>query len=187
VDARGEGAAELRAVFSRADRNGNSRLERDEWYGNEAAFDRIDADRDGTISRAEFLADPAGTTGQVTFAQRDRNGNGVITANEWDGDDADFRRRDADGDGVLTRSEYRQATETGSAAYRAGRERGLADGRQAGHEDKTSDGRWDLDGQRELETADAGYAPVVGSREDYQRGYRAGFRIGYREGFGPRS
>jgi Ca2+-binding EF-hand superfamily protein len=186
-DGRGDGAAELRAVFTRADRNANGRLERDEWYGNEAAFDRIDADHDGAISRTEFLGGPVGTSGRGTFAGRDRNGNGVITTNEWDGDPAEFRRRDADGDGVLTREEYRESSETESPAYRAGRERGLADGRQAGREDKTiNGGRWDLDGQRELETADAGYAPVVGSREDYQRGYRAGFRTGYREGFGPR-
>ena len=66
-------------------------------------------------------------------------------------------------------------------------ERGLADGRKAGREDKQLRNQWDLDGQRELEQADAGYQASMGDRQDYQDGYRAGFRTGYREGFGPRN
>ncbi|OFW22289.1 MAG: hypothetical protein A3G21_01740 [Acidobacteria bacterium RIFCSPLOWO2_12_FULL_66_21] len=54
-------------------------------------------------------------------------------------------------------------------------------------EDKSvNGGKWDLEGQRELEQADAGYDQRLGAREDYQAGYRAGFRLGYRQGFGPR-
>jgi hypothetical protein len=53
---------------------------------------------------------------------------------------------------------------------------------QAGREDKPRG--WDLEGPRELETADAGYQPTVGAHADYQAGYRAGFRRGYRDGFG---
>ena len=67
-------------------------------------------------------------------------------------------------------------------AISAGYERGQQDGVQAGREDKPRG--WDLDGQRELETADAGYQPAAGARADYQAGYRAGFRLGYHEGFG---
>jgi hypothetical protein len=72
-----------------------------------------------------------------------------------------------------------------STAYRAGYERGRIDGRQAGWED---DRRrvWDLDGQRELDRADAGYRQDLGSLAEYQAGYREGFRLGYGEGFGPR-
>jgi len=58
---------------------------------------------------------------------------------------------------------------------------------KAGREDKTiNGGKWDLEGQRELEQADSGYRNELGTRTDYQAGYRAGFRVGYREGFGPR-
>jgi hypothetical protein len=72
-------------------------------------------------------------------------------------------------------------------AYRAGYDRGVIEGRQAGKEDKSvNGGNWDLEGQRELEQADSGYTPEVGARTDYQEGYRTGFRSGYREGFGPR-
>ena len=71
-----------------------------------------------------------------------------------------------------------------SVAYRAGYERGRQEGIQAGKEDKPRG--WDLEGQRELETADSGYEPRMGDRAEYQTGYRTGFRSGYREGFCPR-
>jgi hypothetical protein len=93
---------------------------------------------------------------------------------------------------VITRNEYRQradadpgALQDRSEAYRAGYNRGLAEGRQAGSEDKQRN-QWDLDGQRELEQADSGYYPQLGDRREYQAGYRAGFTRGYRLGFGPR-
>jgi Ca2+-binding EF-hand superfamily protein len=180
------------AAFNRADRNNDGVLTRAEWPDNRDSFDVADINNDGVITLAEYLDDgrEGEWRGGDSFSSLDRNGNGVITRSEWTGRPDDFRALDTDGDGVLTEGEYeyRQGrTNTESPAYRAGRERGLTDGRQAGREDRTiNGGKWDLDGQRELETADAGYNPVVGSHEDYQAGYRAGFRIGYREGFGPR-
>jgi hypothetical protein len=104
---------------------------------------------------------------------------------------------DRNGDGVITREEYSAvvadrtsgaaAPRNASRAYQAGYDKGLAEGRQAGREDKNvNGGKWDLDGQRELEQADSGYRPELGDRGDYQTGYRAAFRLGYREGFGPR-
>ena len=55
------------------------------------------------------------------------------------------------------------------------------EGIQAGKEDKPRG--WDLEGQRELETADSGYQASMGDRAEYQAAYRLGFRRGYREGF----
>jgi hypothetical protein len=68
-------------------------------------------------------------------------------------------------------------------AYQAGRARGLIEGRAAGRQDRDRNQGWDLEGQRELESADAGYAAGVGAKTDYQRGYREGFRSAYREGW----
>ena len=181
---------DLTAEFRRADRNGDGALSRAEWWADAATFDRVDQNRDGRLSLAEFLGEEVrdSSSDPRSFAALDRNGNGVITANEWDGRHEDFVALDADGDGVIARAEYGRANyPTQSAAFRSGRDRGLADGRQAGREDRTiNGGKWDLDGQRELETADAGYEAAMGSRSDYQAGYRAGFRAGYRDGFGPR-
>ena len=118
----------------------------------------------------------------------DVNGDGAITREEWHWNTAAFGRLDANRDGRLSRQEFENppvgdlAQE--SPAYRAGYERGRQDGIQAGKEDKPRG--WDLEGQRELEQADAGYEARLGNYADYQAGYRAGFRRGYPEGFGPR-
>ena len=180
---------ELSAVFAQADRNNDRVLSRNEWYGDLQTFERVDVNDDGRISLAEFLGeDVAGTTGEVRrgFAQLDTNGNGVITRNEWVDSREEFQALDDDNDGVITRAEFSNS-ENQSDAFRAGYNRGMTEGRQAGYEDKNvNGGRWDLDGQRELEQADSGYTTTIGSRSDYQAGYRAGFRRGYELGFGRR-
>ena len=108
------------------------------------------------------------------------------TRGHWNA--ADLDRREANGDGRLKRQEFDNSPDTilpqQTAAYRAGYTRGQSDGVQAGREDKPRG--WDLEGQRELETADAGYEGRLGSLGEYQAGYRTGFRRGHREGFGPR-
>ena len=181
---------ELEAQFVRADRNRDGALSRSEWWGDRETFGRVDRNKDGVIGLVEFMGEESSEPlpERPSFAALDRNGNGVITSGEWTGRPDEFRAADTDGDGVLTQREYRESHNvTDSAAHRAGRDRGLTDGRQAGREDRTvNGGKWDLEGQRELETADAGYDVNMGSRTDYQAGYRAGFRTGYREGFGPR-
>jgi EF hand len=179
------------------DQDNDGVVTRAEWRGSDEGFRQQDANDDGVLSGAEVRVarwrnrdpyDDEGTPDPRRFAALDRNGNGVITSGEWNRQADEFRALDTDGDGVLTRQEYRESRGPDtSPAFRAGRERGLADGRQAGREDRTVNGGvWDLDGQRELETADAGYSNSMGARDDYQEGYRAGFRVGYREGFGPR-
>ena len=73
-----------------------------------------------------------------------------------------FQSMDTNGDGAISRDEWAAAFERLDANH---------DGRLS---------------PRELETADSGYEPRIGSHEEYQAGYRAGFRLGYHEGFGPR-
>jgi EF hand domain-containing protein len=184
------------AEFHGMDRDNNGVITRAEWRGNRPSFRRYDLNRDDVLSGTEIWVDQRRGPGRgrgldrnpLSFTDLDRNKNGVITSGEWREPVEEFRALDADGDGVLTAREYADGREVvNSPAYRSGHERGLTDGRQAGREDKTRNGgRWDLDGQRELETADAGYSEGVGPRDRYQAGYRAGFRDGYREGFGPR-
>jgi Ca2+-binding EF-hand superfamily protein len=172
--------------FADLDVNNDGRLSRAEWHGAAGVFDALDLNRDGTLTRAEAV----GTEGGVRdgFKSVDVNNDGVIGRDEWHWNAAAFDRLDANRDGRLSRGEFETAPAAPAApetaAYRAGYERGRQEGIQAGKEDKPRG--WDLEGQRELETADSGYEGRLGPLNEYQAGYRAGFRRGYREGFGPR-
>jgi len=172
--------------FGDLDTNNDGRLTRGEWHGSAAVFDALDANRDAVLTRAEAVGTEGGARDE--FRSVDVNADGAISRNEWHWNAAAFDRLDANRDGRVTRQEFDSATPTilpqQTAAYRAGYERGHPEGVQAGREDKPRG--WDLEGQRELETADSGYQAGMGDRAEYQAGYRNGFRRGYREGFGVR-
>jgi Ca2+-binding EF-hand superfamily protein len=169
--------------FRYLDVNRDGRISRAEWHGTADRFDVLDDDRNGYLTAAEMFGNAAPPE---LFASVDVNRDGWIELNEWHWSRQTFDQRDVNHDGRLSRGEF---TGTEPAAnrnqtYRAGYDRGIVEGRQAGKEDRTLRNSWDLEGQRELEQADSGYQPGMGARTDYQAGYREGFRIGYREGFG---
>ena len=148
-----------------ADANSRARADRDERIDgrdvNRDRFDSLDTNNDGRISRAEWT----GTAER--FAVLDVNRDSVVTRQELGGPQGTVQR--------MPRTE----------AWTQGHTRGVIEGRQAGREDRSRN-TWDLDGQRELETADSGYEPRFGVKADYQAGYREGFRLGYGEGYGRR-
>ena len=170
--------------FPFLDTNRDGRLSRDEWHGSTSRFASLDANHDGFISRTEMLGTAAPPD---LFTSLDMNRNKIITPNEWQWSRASFDRLDVNGDGHLTVEELKGTTAVAeparSAAFRAGSERGLIEGRQAGREDRVQRGVWDLEGQMELEQADSGYNSTMGPRADYQAGYRESFRRAYREGW----
>jgi hypothetical protein len=182
-------------AFNRRDLNRDGQLSGNEIWPADGAVDsanptdwRENAERDNVLEQV--------------YRRADRNQDGIISRDEWTSDPTTFSRVDANSDGVITRPEYlgngwsAESALAGPATpaearrdspgYQSGYDRGLADGRQAGKEDKQYRNQWDLEGQRELEQADAGYTAALGARANYQAGYRAGFRAGYRQGFGPR-
>jgi Ca2+-binding EF-hand superfamily protein len=170
--------------FDNLDVNRDNRVSRNEWHGTTSQFMSLDTNHDGAITRVEMVGQDAPPE---LFSNLDINRDRVITPDEWQWSRVSFDARDLDHNGRLTREEFNGLANqpTTSAAYKAGQARGLIDGRQAGREDKTINGGvWDLEGQRELEQADAGYSANMGPRADYQAGYREAFRRGYREGFG---
>jgi Ca2+-binding EF-hand superfamily protein len=195
--------------FRAMDTDNDGVITRDEWQGNAQSFREHDLNHDGVLSgeevRPRVVDDRADRSRREEMAARferaDRNGDGRIARSEWTGTTAAFKRLDENGDGIVTRPEYFDFVQDGAVgtagtgipqnttrAYRAGYDRGVIEGRDAGKADKGVDGgHWDLEGQRELEQADSGYTPETGARADYQQGYRTGFRSGYREGFGPQN
>jgi EF hand domain-containing protein len=206
---------QMEARFRAMDTDGDGVVTRSEWRGTDAAFRQQDVNQDGVLSGTEVQAattapvqprivDPSrADVLNARFSRLDVNNDGRLVRDEWTAAAAGFDRADVDHDGIVTRAEY---LNTGRAqtrqvpspvlhadprentpGYRAGYDKGIVDGRQAGKEDRAAPaGTWDLEGQRELEQADAGFDPSRGAREDYQAGYRAGFRAGYPQGFGPR-
>jgi len=178
-------AAQSSMRFRDLDRNRDGVITRAEWRGNDQSFRQHDSNGDGILSADEVRANQ--DTGIVRdFSAVDLDGNGHVTAQEWR---RAFTQLDVNRDGSLTEDELQapnnQRSPAVTRAFQAGRDRGVIDGRQAGREDGARR-VWDLDGQRELEQADAGYTNEVGPRDQYQAGYRDGFRRGYAEGYGPR-
>jgi len=204
------------ARFRTMDQDADGVITRSEWRGNPEGFARYDTNHDGVLSGSEIWIGgrrtdvPAANTNAAntrqrqddlleTFYRADRNDDGRIAREEWWSDSATFARVDRNHDRSISEQEFLGTENVASPrpsnadearrerpAYRAGYDRGLIEGRQAGKEDKEQRNQWDLAGQRELEQADSGYTSQVGLREDYQAGYRSGFRLGYRQGFGPR-
>src|SRR6476469_2042544 len=202
-------SAQDRSQFRGLDRNGDGVITRAEWRGNNQSFRNHDLNGDNVITREEMriAENRSGTlwTSQ-DFNVLDRNGDERVSRYEWRPGYGVFDTVDRNRDDVITRAEFLGAREPataaynpysqdvrpygqdgrvgpGARAYQAGREVGLEEGRRGGRDDR-SRGRWDLDGQRELWSADSGYRSDFGDHDIYQAGYREGFMIGYREAFG---
>jgi hypothetical protein len=179
--------------FVNIDLNRDGWITRNEWNMGITDFNRLDVNRDNRISRFEFENDTASYNdyqyGRTEFMTVDGNRDGWITRREWRMGESEFDRVDVNNDNRISRFEYDNVISPGeesasrSAAWRTGYDRGIAEGRAAGREDHIRNQGWDLEGQRELERADSGYTPQVGSLSDYQAGYREGFRNAYRAGF----
>lgn len=168
--------------FPYLDSNHDGRVSRDEWHGAPSRFSALDTNRDGVLTRVELVGNEPPPD---LFTSVDVNHDRAISLNEWHWSRASFNERDLNRDGRLSVQEFNGAapTSTRSSAYRAGYERGTTEGRAAGREERVLNRAWDLEGQSELDTADSGYQPGMGAREEYQAGYREGFRRAYREGW----
>ncbi|HEX6322637.1 MAG TPA: hypothetical protein VFZ36_02840 [Vicinamibacterales bacterium] len=170
-------------LFEYLDDNGDGRVSVAEWHGTRARFNALDRNNDGVLTRAEAMGTEAPAD---LFSAIDANNDRIIARNEWRWSTASFDIRDTNRDGRLSRDEFIGLTPNRTSAYQAGYNRGLAEGRVAGREDRVRNQGWDLEGQRELEQADSGYRANIGPRAEYQAGYREGFRRGYREGWDQR-
>jgi hypothetical protein len=98
----------VRERWQRLDKDGNGSISRDEWVRDQQTFDRLDANKDGVLSREEL-----GQAVQQRIRQRaddrwkrlDKDGNGSISREEWPRNPEAFDRLDTNKDGLLTREE----------------------------------------------------------------------------------
>jgi hypothetical protein len=185
--ARGQSRKDAPIRFQQMDRNHDRVIARSEWVGSEQEFPTHDWDGDGVLSGAEVSAG-AEHDRLERFVGLDRDRDGAISLNEWDRSRPAFERRDLNRDGRITPDEFSAPAAAGtsgrrSAAYDAGFERGAQEGRAQAREDRVRNQPYDVEGQRELETADSGYDTRFGPKAEYQAGYRAGWRSGYPEGW----
>jgi hypothetical protein len=94
--------ATLQERFDYLDVNANGAVEENEWDAGLEAFDRLDRNRDGRLSRAEL-----GNMGNASFAALDLNRDRKIVLAEWPWSHRRFDEEDVNGDGVITPREFR--------------------------------------------------------------------------------
>jgi Ca2+-binding EF-hand superfamily protein len=89
------------------DKDGDGKVSRKEFTGNPAMFDRLDADRDGFLNKAE-----AGEAPKVmlkALREMDANGDGKLSREEFKGSVERFDALDADMDGFVSFEEIAKA------------------------------------------------------------------------------
>ena len=90
--------------FDYLDLNGNNRIERTEWHGSPQAFQWLDRDNNGVLSRSEVAGEEA--TVREQFTALDFNRDGSIGINEWQWSRRSFDQLDSNRDGRLSRAEF---------------------------------------------------------------------------------
>jgi Ca2+-binding EF-hand superfamily protein len=105
----GYGTGTMESRFAQLDRNHNGVINRGEWRGETLSFDAVDRNSDNRITLDEYVNQPTaqGTgTMEWRFARLDRNRDGVVNRNEWQGETLSFDAVDENGDNRITRDEY---------------------------------------------------------------------------------
>ena len=91
--------------FQQLDTNGDGRVLRREWPFTAEEFLRVDRNRDGALTRAEFFDGSIDDDRDDQFDYLDLNGNNRIELSEWHASRETFQWLDRNRDGVLSRTE----------------------------------------------------------------------------------
>jgi hypothetical protein len=95
--------SQFNQYFAQYDRNGDGVVTRNEFPADASLFNQLDLNRDGALTRAEVeQAVPNRQAAEGLARGYDRNGDGVITRNEFPGNDVAFSRLDKNRDGVIS-------------------------------------------------------------------------------------
>jgi len=93
------------AALERLDKDHNEAIDAQEWPGKAKDFQYLDANRDGSINREEFLS-MNGRWWNLPFESLDSNGDKVIMRSEWLDSKASFDRLDRNKNGAIDRREF---------------------------------------------------------------------------------
>ncbi len=97
------------ATLKRYDRDGDRRIARSEFPGDDSDFSRLDRDRDKALSAADFdfsVSALSSSPGALVFMRADSDGNGKVTREELD---AFWKAADRGGEGFLSLSDLQEA------------------------------------------------------------------------------
>ena len=100
------------AGFNNLDHNGDRRITTNEWHYDVETFRRVDRNRDGALSQAEFVGSDMDDDRGDNFDDLDFNNNGRVERNEWHGSADAFSWLDKNRDGVLSRFEVAGGQDT---------------------------------------------------------------------------
>lgn len=96
--------------FASLDADHDGSVSRAEWKGSAVSFAMLDTNGDGTLGGGELKpssqAAPAGPTLADTFNQLDADHNGRLTGKEWTAGTSELDRMDHNHDGAVTRDEF---------------------------------------------------------------------------------
>jgi Ca2+-binding EF-hand superfamily protein len=99
-------AADEVTNFDALDIDYSERVERDEWKGTRPAFNRLDTNRDGALTRRELASGDVRMAVADDFSVLDNNNDSVISRREWQPTYGAFTRHDVNRDGVISRDEF---------------------------------------------------------------------------------
>src|SRR5262249_23253307 len=97
------------ATRKRFDSNGDGKVTRAEYPGDDADFARLDRDHDKALSAGDFdfsASALANSPGAMVFMRADADGNGKVTPEEMS---AFFKAADSGGEGFLSLSDLQEA------------------------------------------------------------------------------
>ncbi len=100
---------DAKAVRAALDKNGDGVIARTEFSGPDADFTRLDRDRDGSLTPADFdfKTQPSSPSpAALLFSRADQDGNGKLTRQELD---LFFQNVDSGGAGFLSQSDLQEA------------------------------------------------------------------------------